>query len=120
VKARALVSVVVAAMLVVGVTTEALGAAKVEVSIKAKPAKIKGKVSSSKEDCKVGADVILHWKDGPGGFEPVAEDETNSRGRYSIDAPGDEVPPGRYYSVVDGKQGCKSAQSETIRVTYPG
>ena len=116
-KARALVSALVAVMLAVGVTTEALGAAKVEVTIKAKTAELKGKVSSSKEDCKSGVEVILFWKDrGEDSFEEVRVDETTARGRYSINAPADDVPPGKYFSKVDAKQGCKAARSETIRV----
>ena len=116
-KARALVSAVVAVILAVGVTTEALGAAKVEVTIKAKTAELNGKVSSSKEDCRRRVEVTLFWKDrGEDAFQDVRVDETTARGKYSINAPDDDVPAGKYFSKVDSKQGCKAARSETIRV----
>ncbi len=119
-KARRFVLAVLLSTLLVGGATATSGAAKratkVEVTIKVTSSQLKGKVSSVKEKCTDGVDVILYYKGESGGFVPVADDETNSRGKYVIDGPGGSVPVGKYYSVVEGSQGCKSAQSKTVEV----
>lgn len=83
---------------------------------------LKGKVKSPKAKCERNRRVRLFF-DPPGpprSFAPVRDTETDSDGRWRIDAPGDDIPPGGYYAKVRpaerGGDKCKGARSETIRV----
>ena len=83
---------------------------------------LKGRVRSPKAKCERNRRVRLFF-DGPGPprtFAPVRDTETDSDGRWRIDAPVDDIPPGRYYAKVRpderGGDRCKGARSETIRV----
>jgi hypothetical protein len=109
---------VIAALFVfgaVGADAAQKGAADVEVTIDATTSSLKGKVSSSKDDCKSNVKVNLFWKH-DGLTDKVARQNTTNAGRYEIEAPGGDVPGGKYFSRVPAKTGCKAAESETIRV----
>jgi len=120
-KARGPISAALAAILAVGVAgganaaEERREAAKVEISIEATESAVKGKVSSSDQDCKSGVTVRLFFKDG-GPFQEVARDETTFRGKYKINGPSGAVPAGKYFSMVKQKPGCEPAVSKTIKV----
>jgi hypothetical protein len=83
-----------------------------------------GKVKSPKAKCRRNRNVVLYW-DAPGppaGFQNVADDASNRRGAWRINAPGVEIPPGEYYVKVTPieRRGdtCKRAKSETITVSF--
>ena len=115
-KARGPISAALAAILAVGVAgganaaEERREAAKVEISIEATESAVKGKVSSSDQDCKSGVTVRLFFKDG-GPFQEVARDGTTFRGKYKINGPSGAVPAGKYFSMVKQKPGCEPAVS---------
>jgi len=83
---------------------------------------VKGTVRSPKAKCERRRKVVLYWDDPPkpGGYEPVAQDRTNSGGAWRINAPALEIPPGGYYAKVRparrGGDRCKGARSASINV----
>ena len=83
---------------------------------------LKGRVFSDKAKCQRNRNVVLYWDDpaAPGGFNAVADDASNRRGRWRINAPGLTIPPGGYYAKVRPieRRGdvCKGARSRTITV----
>ena len=83
---------------------------------------VKGKVRSAKAKCERRRKVVLYWNnpDGPGGYEPVAQDRTNSNGSWRVNAPKLEIPPGGYYAKVlpirRGGDVCRRARSDSIIV----
>jgi hypothetical protein len=86
---------------------------------------LKGKVKSAKAKCERNRNVVLYW-DEPGPpptFVAVADDATNANGRWRIDAPGTEIPPGRYFVKVTPieRRGdvCRRAKSGRITVAAP-
>ena len=114
----------IAALVVgIGVFASVAIAGNTEVTIKSHDSQgfLDGKVRSSKAGCKSGRLVKLFW-DEPGPpreFQKVADDESNGDGEWRINAPGPEVPPGRYYAKVGKVGNCDQARSETIRVPAP-
>jgi len=83
---------------------------------------MKGSVRSPKAKCERRRKVVLYWDapSKPGGYAPVAEDRTSSSGRWRINAPALEIPPGGYYAKVRparrGGDTCKGARSASINV----
>ena len=61
-----------------------------------------GRVSSPKQACKAHSTVQL-WRKVGGPDDKIASDETDSDGRWRINAPGGEFDPGNYYLLVTRK-----------------
>jgi hypothetical protein len=84
-----------------------------------------GKVKSPKAKCRRNRNVVLFFDQPmlPGGFTPVAQDRSNRRGVWRINAPKTEIPPGDYYARVRPveRRGdrCMGARSRTITVAAP-
>jgi hypothetical protein len=82
-----------------------------------------GKVKSPKAKCRRNRTVVLFFDQPmlPGGFAPVANDASNRRGAWRINAPSTEVPPGEYYAKVRRAERrgdvCRAARSRTITVS---
>jgi hypothetical protein len=84
---------------------------------------LRGKVKSPKAKCERNRNVVLYYNDPPAPqrFISVADDASDPNGRWRIEAPTTEIPPGRYYvkvtPITRGGDRCGPAKSEEITVS---
>ena len=121
-----------AALAIAGLTVATLGATVIEAEVAAAAGKAKvnasisltkdksklvGKVKSPRKVCRQKTQVVLHWQEpGKKKFRVVADDKSNKQGVWKIDAPGTDIPRGKYYVTIAANKQCKSERSKTIRV----
>lgn len=112
---------VVGLTMVVGIgAAVALAASNTSVTIKShdSDAFLDGKVISSRPSCEGGRLVKLYW-DEPGSpqeYDGIATADSKPNGKWKVEAPGEDVPPGHYYAKVPKDGSCDKAKSDTITV----
>lgn len=105
-----------------GATTapaDAAAKARVKATVKlaGDKSEVLGKVTSPRAECKKKVTVVLYWLEpGKRKFVPVEDDRTNRSGAWKVDAPGTDIPAGKYYVKVAGTPRCQPERSKTIRV----
>ncbi|UJA19724.1 hypothetical protein HJD18_05505 [Thermoleophilia bacterium SCSIO 60948] len=115
--AAALAALTAAAIAVAPADAGTAAGGKLTIQVNEAGSKIGGKMTSNKASCERNRRVKLFFGE-MGAFRPVAMDQTNEDGRWSIGGPDGSIPSGRYYAKATRKDGCKVVKSE--RISYEG